>query len=233
MAWRDSRGSRRRLLLFLLSMVLGVAALVSINSFGVNLRETVDAESRSLLGADLSLESGRKFSEEAEALIDSLGGEQSRSITFPSMAFFPRSDATRLVTVRALRGDYPYYGAIETEPAGAARSYLARRGALVDATLMNQFHVSVGDSVRIGDITYPVAGRLISTPRENQAMMLLSPRVYVPLDSLDTSLLGLGSRADYEAYLKFPPGTDVEALTERLEPRFKELHVGYDTVEEV
>ena len=42
MAWRDSRGSRKRLLLFLSSMVIGVAALVAINSFGENLERAVE-----------------------------------------------------------------------------------------------------------------------------------------------------------------------------------------------
>ena len=37
MAWRDSRRSRQRLLLFMSAIVLGIAALVAINSFGDNL----------------------------------------------------------------------------------------------------------------------------------------------------------------------------------------------------
>ena len=44
MAWRDSRASRRRLLLFSASIVFGVAALVSIGSFGENLREAVEEQ---------------------------------------------------------------------------------------------------------------------------------------------------------------------------------------------
>ena len=61
MAWRDSRRSRRRLLLFLSSMVLGVAALVAINAFGENLERAVDEQAKTLLGADLSLESNQPF----------------------------------------------------------------------------------------------------------------------------------------------------------------------------
>ena len=38
MAWRDTRASRRRLLLFSLAIVLGVAALVAIGSLRDNLR---------------------------------------------------------------------------------------------------------------------------------------------------------------------------------------------------
>lgn len=233
MAWRDSRGSRKRLLVFLSSMVLGVAALVAINSFGVNLERAVDAEAQTLLGADLSFESSSPFPDEVEALIDSLGGDQSRRISFSSMAFFPKTSDTRLSMVRAIEGDYPYYGAVETDPPEAANTYLSGPNALVDGTLMRQFGVTVGDSVRIGTRTYNVAGRLLKTPRETGASMLFSPRIFVPLAELDRALLERGSRAEYEVYFKFNDGRDAEALRESLQERLREHRVGSDTVEEI
>jgi len=45
MAWRDSRASRRRLFLYSLSVVLGIAALVSIGSFSANVSRAIDLES--------------------------------------------------------------------------------------------------------------------------------------------------------------------------------------------
>ena len=42
MAWRDSRRSRARLLLFSLSIVLGIAAMVAIGSFGRNLEQAAE-----------------------------------------------------------------------------------------------------------------------------------------------------------------------------------------------
>ncbi len=233
MAWRDSRGSRRRLLLFVSAMVLGVAALVAINSFGVNLRRAVDEEARTLLGADLSLEADAAFPPEVEALIDSLGGRQSRRISFASMAYFPRTKGLRLVTVRAHAGDYPYYGAVETDPPEAAKTYLDGPNALVDRTLMRQFGAQVGDSVRIGRRMYRIAGQLLKTPREADAAMLFSPRIYLPIAGLDSTLLSRGSRADFEVYFKFDDGRDVEALGEALRPRLRRADVGVDTVGEV
>ena len=53
MSWRDSRASRRRLVLYSLSVVLGIAALVSIGSFSANVRQAIDLEAKGLLGADL------------------------------------------------------------------------------------------------------------------------------------------------------------------------------------
>ena len=51
MAWRDSRSSRRRLLLFSISITLGIAALVGIGSFRHSLAQAIDDQARSLIGA--------------------------------------------------------------------------------------------------------------------------------------------------------------------------------------
>lgn len=234
MAWRDSRGSRKRLLLFLSSMVIGVAALVAINSFGENLERAVDEQSMVLLGADMSLERDEPFGPETEALIDSMGGEQARRVSFSSMAYFSASNQTRLATVRAHEGNYPFYGAIETNPPEAAQTYLSGRNALVDGTLMREFSVVVGDSVQIGTMRYRVTGELLKTPRESAAVMLFSPRIYVPLAHLDTTLLSFGSRAEYEVFFKFEPerNVDTEALRDSLETHRQARDIGMDTIAE-
>ena len=59
MAWRDSRTYRQRLALFLSCILLGVAALVAVRSLGDNLKQAVDDQSRTLLGADLVVNSQR------------------------------------------------------------------------------------------------------------------------------------------------------------------------------
>jgi len=53
MAWRDSRRNRGRLFLFVSSIILGIAALVAISSFGENLQTDINKEANKLLGADL------------------------------------------------------------------------------------------------------------------------------------------------------------------------------------
>lgn len=231
-AARDTRGNRGRLLLFVSSMVLGVAALVSINSFGDNLRSAIDAEARTLLGADLSLESGSPFNERVEAIIDSLGGIQSRRTSFASMAYFPQTASSRLVTVRGNEPGFPFYGAVETDPPEAAANYFETGGALIDGTLMQQYGIALGDSMRIGNATYRIEGRLLQTPRESAAVMLFSPRVYVPLARVDTTLLAAGSRADYEVYFRFMDNRDADATIEPLRDELRSYRVGSDTVEE-
>lgn len=231
-SWRDSRGSRAKLFLFVTSMVLGVAALVSINSFGDNLRRAIDFESKTLLGADLSLESGKPFPASIEAVIDSLGGIQSRRTSFSSMAYFPKSNTARLATVRGHEPGFPFYGTIESDPAEAAETYLFEKGALIDGTLMAQYDVEIGDSVRIGNAVYKVSGKLIQTPRETAAIMLFSPRIYVPLADVDTTLLSIGSRAEYEIYFRLDDGKDPDAIVLSLSDSLEANSIRADTVEE-
>lgn len=233
MARRDSRGSRRRLLLFMVSMMLGVAALVAIHGFGVSLRQAVDDQSKELLGADLALERSKPFDGEAAAFVDSLGGRRSHRVSFSSMVYFPQGGGTRLVRVRAQRGAYPFYGALGTQPPQAAHQFREGEGrALVDATLMSQFHQSPGDSVRIGRRTYEIAGALEEMPQESGVVSLVSPRVYLPMSELDTTLLAQGSRAEYEVFFQFDADRDPALVEEQMAPRLEELDIRATTAAE-
>jgi putative ABC transport system permease protein len=232
MAWRDSRGSRARLALYLSAMVLGVAALVAIRGFGDNLTRTVGQEAKTLLGADLKLEGESPFSDSTEALVDSIGGEQSRRVSFASMAYFPATGGTRLSAVRAVEGGFPYYGTLETTPDRASAVYQEQGGALVDGTLLRQFGVSVGDSVRIGAVSYPIAGELERAPGGSSFTSAASPRIYVPRARLDTTLFGRGSRVEYEVFFQFEAGRDLDALIATITPHLDRRDLDIDTVEE-
>jgi len=104
MAFRDARRGLRTLLLSMSCVILGVASVVAVASFRDNLASSIHEQSKSLLGADLAIDSRQPFSKEAEAFIAALGGEQSRQISFSSMAYFPESGMSRLVQVRANPG---------------------------------------------------------------------------------------------------------------------------------
>jgi putative ABC transport system permease protein len=231
MAWRDSRSSRRRLLLFSISITLGIAALVSIGSFRHSLARAIDDQARTLLGADLVIESTRKFRPEDEQLLHSLGDAQAREVRFTTMATFPKSNGTRLAHVRALGGDFPFYGPMETAPAEAAREFRTSGHAIIEESLALQFQVQPGDPLKIGDFEFTVAGALRKMPGEASAAGSFAPRVYIPLQDLEkTQLLKTGSLARYRAYVKFPENTDVEARMEILGPQIKQLGMEYDTV---
>lgn len=234
MAWRDSRTSRRRLALFSLSIVLGVAALVAIGSFSANLRRAIDDQSKGLLGADLAVNSRFAPAPEARAFLDGLGGEQANEITFSSMVVFPSAgNQTRLVTVRALQGGYPFYGEVKTSPAGGFARLPQGDVVVVEETVMRQFGLKAGDPLKLGEKVFMIAGGLEQLPGDSAAVATLSPRVLVALSALpETGLLGRGSLVRHRAYFKFAPGFDVERLVAQKRERFRELRLGVDTVAE-
>ena len=232
MAWRDSRSSRKRLFLYMSSIVLGVAALVAITSFGQNLEEAVDDQAKTLLGADLEISSRQPFSPEVEALLNSLGGDQSRETAFASMVYLPKNGRTRLAQVRALAGSYPYYGNFKTSPATAARAFQNGPYTLVQEALMLQFDAQVGDDIQIGAFTYRIAGRLQKIPGE-ASVDFAGPRIYIPMAYLSqTKLLQRGSLATYRVYFKFDKDTDVEQLVARIEPDLTKHRLESDTIQE-
>ena len=215
MAWRDSRTYRRRLLLYMSSIILGTAALVSIRTLGDSMRTAIDLESKALLGADLDINTRRAFSDSANVFLRNLGGEQSRQVSFASMVAFPRSESSRLVSVRALEGGFPYYGELETVPSGAAQAFRTQGTAIVDDNLLIHHGAEVGDSIRIGLRTFEVSGRLISIPGETAAMSAIGPRVDIPMAELEsTALIQPGSRVTYRALFRFDDDVDVQELVD-------------------
>jgi putative ABC transport system permease protein len=233
MAWRDSRASRRKLLFFSCSVVLGIAALTAIGSLGHNLERAIEEQAKSLLGADLVIGSRQAFTAEEEELFREIGGEQAREVSFSSMIFFVNGWGTRLVQVRGLEGGFPFYGKLETDPAEAAETFRRGGSALVEESLLTQFGAKVGDEIRVGTLKTRIAGRLKKVPGETIAFATIAPRVYLPMSDLARAgLLREGSLARYRAAFKLPPGVDVEKLVKKLKPRLDQLRLGHNTVEE-
>ena len=230
MAWRDSRGRRRRLLLYTGAIVVGIAALTALRGLGRSLERHIDAQAAVLLGADLEIESRAPFSAEVEAVIDSLGGRQARQVALNSMVYLPRSNGTRLAQVRALEGGFPFYGQLRTEPPAAADAWQRAGAALVEDGLLLQFNAQVGDSIRVGRVTLRIAGRLLHVPGETALRSDVQPRVIVPLRFLEqTGLVQRGSRVEHVAFLQFDDGRDVPALARQLRGRLEGGDIDIDT----
>src|ERR1019366_7008888 len=232
MAWRDSRKNRSRLLLFISSIILGIAALVAIYSLGNNLNDEVNNQAATMLGADLEISSNQAATPEVKNMVDSLGSERSAERNFASMVLFTKNNGTRLVQVRALEGAYPYYGTLETFPGSAGTTFRDKQQALVDETLMLQYGAKTGDSIKVGEMNFAIAGKLLNAPGQTGFSASIAPIVYIPLKYLQqTGLLQKGSRISYHYYYKFSPLVNVEQLVEKVKPRLEANDLNYETVE--
>lgn len=232
MAWRDSRKNRSRLFLFISAIVFGIAALVAIYAFKYNVQNDINGQAATLIGADLSISGNRPADASLKRMLDSLGDKRSQERSFASMAYFPKSKGTRLVQVRALQGDFPYYGTIETTPVQAGTSFKKGQMALVDKTLMLQFNAHVGDSIKIGNSLFLITGILNRAPGQSGVVAGIAPVVYIPMQYLEqTGLLKIGSRINYNFYYKFTKPVNINRLTKKLDPMLDKAGMRYETIE--
>ncbi|WP_036383777.1 ABC transporter permease [Muricauda sp. MAR_2010_75] len=229
MAWRDGKASYGKLLLFIFSITLGVAAVVSVHSFSGLLKENIALQSKELLGADFVIESDKPVNDRVMGIMDSLGGADAREINFLSMGAFPGNEGTKLVEVRGVEGNFPFYGGLETDPKTAIDDF-RKDGALVDATTMLQFNLKVGDSIKLGAVTLPIAGGLKTVPGSNSVFGAIAPPVLIPFNYIDaTGLVQTGSRIDYKYYFKAQEGQDMEVLNDALDPILDNEDADIDT----
>ena len=234
LAWKESRTARKRLALYMSSIALGVTALVAIDSFADNVTGSIREQSRTLLGGDLALETRAAFTPSVNSLLDSLsrGGIKSARVTsLASMALADGNGGTRLVQLRAVTSGYPFYGSIETQPAEAWARLQNEAVVLVDASLLTALDTKVGDSLKLGEKKFLIAGTLGNVPGDAAITSVIGPRVYVANRWLDDmGLLRFGSRADFNVVLQLPPqqaGTReaaalAKSLRRRLDPRSAE-----------
>lgn len=234
LAWRESRSTRRRLLLYMSSISLGVAALVAIDSYASNVTRSVRDQSKALMGGDVALMPRGDFTPKADTLLDSLiasGVDIAKETTFGSMALAPRTGGTRLSQVRAVSEGFPLYGEVTTQPAGAWSGLHESKVAIVDPSLLVALGAQVGDSLRLGYTSFVISAALSSVPGDPGFASTFGPRVYISDKFVgETRLLTFGSRADYDAFVRLPDGTSPETWLGPLRAPFDSVGIRARTV---
>lgn len=234
MAWRDSRRNRARLLLFMSAIVAGIAALTAVRSFSVNLTADIDREAKSLLGADLLVQGNTPLPDSLMAEVMATPGVQrARVYNLLSMAYFPKSDGTRLTNVRAADPGYPFFGKWKSMPQNSWQTFHnGGKRALVEHGLMLQFGVQPGDSVHIGTQAFAIEGDLLSRPGRAGIGSAIAPVAFIPFEWLDsTGLVQKGSRVWYQYYFKIPDPRARDSLVAHIEQPLEKASMDWETVE--
>ncbi|HYI76489.1 MAG TPA: FtsX-like permease family protein [Chryseolinea sp.] len=233
MAWRDARHNFSRLFLFMTSLITGIAAVVSLDSLNHALQNDIDRNAKELLGADLVINSDKKFDKSLQVAFDSSKLEQASEADMASMILFYNSNnQSRLIRLVALSGPFPFYGEIETKPADAYEKLSQGKFAMLDETLASQFEVSSGDSVKIGNGVFTVAGTVSKIPGGGGIMASFTPSVYIPMQELDsTRLVQFGSRVNYKKFFKVSSDEELDKTIKTFDPLLKKYGHSYETVE--
>ncbi len=219
MALREIRASWQRLLFFFICIAIGVGSIVALRSVIQSVRIALAGEARTLLGADVTLNTNRPWT---DAVLEALDAEQragriaqrSEAAELPTMVRpeDPSRTAARMVELRAVGPAFPLYGLLTLRDGVYSHALIAEHGAVVRSELLVQLGVEVGDRILIGGQAFEIRGVIAAEPDRRIGAFTLGPRVIIDRADLDsTELLTFGSRVSYEQLLRVP-----EAATEEL-----------------
>ena len=222
--WRDLKSAPGKFSFVVLSVAVGVAALVGVRGLSDSFRRTLSGEARSLMAGDLS---ARIFhvptAEELQniAVLMKKDGQGIRSTWVTetiSMASVPQQPMPLLVSLKGVDpNEYPYYGTAELEPAMRLKDALAGDGAVVADEFLIRLNAHVGDTLTLGSKTLRIAAVLVQEPDRITAGVGLGPRVMISQDALKaTGLIAPGSRVSERLLVKLPeqPPRGLTAETE-------------------
>jgi putative ABC transport system permease protein len=249
MAMREIARQAGRLSLIALCLGVGFAAFFATYGFSGRVLGGLRAESRSLLGGDLSLSSRSALSEDALSAARSLPGVQGsvQVWDFPSMASTGEAAtaASKLVEVRAVERGYPLAGRLDTspqrDPGKEPSGVLVDRGlaeawglAPAPAGLSPEDLLAQRRGLRLGSGIVPIDGIVGADDSRQAAAFALGPRVYLGRARAESlGLLGARSRLSSRLLLALEPRADATAAAEALRARLpKAARVRVQTHEE-
>jgi putative ABC transport system permease protein len=229
---RELRASWRRLLFFFICVSIGVGAIVALRSMMQSLRTGLMREARSLIAADVLVQTSRPWDPQVRDQIDRVLAAapvlaRTEAIEMATMVR-PEDGAAvaRMVELRAVQQEFPFYGTIQLQ-GGARYSHdlLSGRGALTRPELLAQLGISQGDRIFINGQPFSVRGVITKEPGRRAGAFSLGSRVLVDYDDLQrTGLLSFGSRATYQLLLRVREDA-VERLAADLRREFRDRFV--------
>ena len=234
MAWRELRASWRRLIFFFLCVAVGVGGIVALRSVIQNVRVALAAEAKTLTAADVTLRTDQAWTREVSDLVDGHlaqipGAELTETVDVTTMVRVPDQNSvrTKVVELRGVRKEFPFYGRFEL---GGRQTYsyelLEDHGTLVGRDLLAQLDIEVGDTLLVGDVDFTVRGVIQTEPGRQLGGFSFGPRVLVAYDAVDeTGLLSFASRATRQFLVRVPDEAVVDSLVDDLREDLRDAFV--------
>ena len=210
--WRDLKSAPGKFGFVVLSVAVGVAALVGVRGFSESFRRTLGAEARSLMAGDLSARLYHQPTAEEKSKIATVEQQGSSGIRSTwvtetiSMASVPPDPVPLLVSLKAVDpAEYPYYGVAELEPAMSLQQALDGDSAVVAEEFLIRLNAHVGQKLRLGGRDFRISAVLEQEPDRMTSGAGMGPRVMISQAALErTGLLAPGSRASQRLLIKLP-----------------------------
>jgi putative ABC transport system permease protein len=216
LALRDLRGGLGGLLIVLLCLSVGVAAVAGIFSLRAALDQGIAESSRTILGGDIEVSSG--LGPISPAMVEwftARGARLSETIETRSMLVSP-SGRRLLAAVSAVGPGWPLLGAVSTRPAGQfaglARETNGRAGLLLAPEAAQTLGLHPGDAVTLGGVPLLYSGSILKAPDSIGDSQLFGAKCFVASAALaGTPLVQPGALVMFNMQVLLPAAASIAA----------------------
>ena len=225
----ELRGAWKRMTFFILCIAIGVCAVMTIKSFSNMVQETIQAQAKGLLAADIAIKGSWEQGKEDLAyqtktlpmgteflFIKELHGMvQYKTTTIPEKS---GSLITELKSIPLSGPQYPFYGELKNNPDRPLQELLKGNSAVVESSFLIKTGLHLNDEFLLGKIKLKITGILISEPDRISRAFSIGPRLFISRASLDKAgLIQPGSRIKHRTLIKIPDNIDIEKAVMLLE----------------
>ena len=199
--------------LFILTGAIGLTGWITLDIFKNSIDQAIKSKSKIMLGADLMISSRKPLSDQARNIVKRLGGpglEESKITQTFSMVSDSQGKG-RLVLIKAVQKNYPFYGSLKEN------QILQTKSAWVYPEILEQLDFKLGDSISIGEASFRISGIIEEDPSPSMADNL-APRIYIPHERLqDTQLIKSEQSLAFYSYIyKIPHIKDLSSLRQNI-----------------
>ncbi len=198
-AWREIWQGQLWPVFFALSLI--IACMFALSALAGRIESAMTQQGRSMLAADLVLDTDSPLTPELENLLTKYELDLSKQTRFRTMAF--SDDEMTLVRVKAVESNYPLRGELVLVGDEGERHSVKPQELWLAESLLDLLKVKIGDQVEIGNSRLTVSGIIETEPELSFNPFNQMPAVMIHASDLDmASVVRPGNRVGFRYFFK-------------------------------
>jgi putative ABC transport system permease protein len=223
-------------LVFILNLSLGLIGFVTLDAFNGSLTKYLESNAKKILSADVAVSSRRPISdEEIKRTREIIGEPLKESQLFEFFAMMSAGEQSRLVSIKAIDENYPFYGEIQLQNgariSGATpKVIVTEKRAWLFPELQHQMNLKVGDNLQLGQLQLKVDDFIFKDDTQTFRSASVAPRVYISRYFLkESGLIQFGSTFSHTYLYKLNNDDLIEPKRQALEKVLQDPAIDIET----
>jgi putative ABC transport system permease protein len=224
-ALREIRNTYKFSIFFVLNLSIGLVGFLCLDAFKYSLDLSLKQNAKAGLAADVAVGVRRSLTEsEVQIAKDTVGEYSSMGRVLDFFSMVAGKHASRLVQVKVIDSTYPLYGELKVSPSSDNLSQLQKEKIVwVYPELLSQLNLQVGESLKLGEDFFKIAGVVDEDTSETFRFSALAAKIYVGLEQMrGSSLIGTGTTLTDTLLFKLPAQLSSQQTVELLKDKISD-----------